>query len=557
MLRSLHVKNLALIDEAEVEFGEGLNILSGETGAGKSIIIGSINLALGGKVQKEMLRENADAALVELIFEVKEENIKAALAAMDVSVEDDMLIMSRKITGGRSVARINGETVPASKVKEAAALLIDIHGQHDNQLLMDESNHLSVIDDYDNSINPLLDSYKECYKEYTICKKAYESLSGDDESRIKEMAFLQYEINELESAALKPGEDEQIEADYRRMSNFQKIAGNLSEVSMLLSEGDNNLSDMAGAALKNMIAASEYDESLKDDCDILADIENLISDVAHNLSSYMDDFTFDQSEFNTLEERLDMINSLKMKYGKSIEDILSVLDDKKQKLSEYENYDEVVVARKAEYDRAYKKLMNAASLLSSQRKKTALNFSQDIINALKQLNFLDVRFEAEFEEKNPDSTGTDNVRFMISTNPGEDMKPLAKIASGGELSRIMLAIKSVMAETDVSKTLIFDEIDAGISGKTAQLVAEKLNTLSKTHQIICITHLPQIAAMADNHYVIEKSTKDNRTISNITKLSYDESIGELARMLGGSSITDAVVSNAKELKNMAQTAKNN
>ena len=221
------------------------------------------------------------------------------------------------------------------------------------------------------------------------------------------------------------------------------------------------------------------------------------------------------------------------------------------------NYDEVVVARKAEYDRAYKKLMNAASLLSSQRKKTALNFSQDIINALKQLNFLDVRFEAEFEEKNPDSTGTDNVRFMISTNPGEDMKPLAKIASGGELSRIMLAIKSVMAETDVSKTLIFDEIDAGISGKTAQLVAEKLNTLSKTHQIICITHLPQIAAMADNHYVIEKSTKDNRTISNITKLSYDESIGELARMLGGSSITDAVVSNAKELKNMAQTAKNN
>ena len=269
----------------------------------------------------------------------------------------------------RSQIKVNGQSFTSAQTRVLAHELIDIHGQHDNQLLMDESNHLSVIDDYDNSINPLLDSYKECYKEYTICKKAYESLS--------------------ESAALKPGEDEQIEADYRRMSNFQKIAGNLSEVSMLLSEGDNNLSDMAGAALKNMIAASEYDESLKDDCDILADIENLISDVAHNLSSYMDDFTFDQSEFNILEERLDMINSLKMKYGKSIEDILSVLDDKKQKLSEYENYDEVVAARKAEYDRAYKKLMNAASLLSSQRKKTALNFSQDIINALKQLNFLD------------------------------------------------------------------------------------------------------------------------------------------------------------------------
>ena len=524
MLVNLHVKNLALIEEENIDFDEGLNILSGETGAGKSIILGSINAALGSKTSPDFIRSGCEYGLSEITFAIPEDKIERIKELGVISCDDGELVISRKIMANRSQIKVNGQSFTSAQTRVLAHELIDIHGQHDNQLLMDESNHLSVIDDYDNSINPLLDSYKECYKEYTICKKAYESLSGDDESRIKEMAFLQYEIN---------------------------------EVSMLLSEGDNNLSDMAGAALKNMIAASEYDESLKDDCDILADIENLISDVAHNLSSYMDDFTFDQSEFNTLEERLDMINSLKMKYGKSIEDILSVLDDKKQKLSEYENYDEVVAARKAEYDRAYKKLMNAASLLSSQRKKTALNFSQDIINALKQLNFLDVRFEAEFEEKNPDSTGTDNVRFMISTNPGEDMKPLAKIASGGELSRIMLAIKSVMAETDVSKTLIFDEIDAGISGKTAQLVAEKLNTLSKTHQIICITHLPQIAAMADNHYVIEKSTKDNRTISNITKLSYDESIGELARMLGGSSITDAVVSNAKELKNMAQTAKNN
>ena len=557
MLVNLHVKNLALIEEENIDFDEGLNILSGETGAGKSIILGSINAALGSKTSPDFIRSGCEYGLSEITFAIPEDKIERIKELGVISCDDGELVISRKIMSNRSQIKVNGQSFTSAQTRVLAHELIDIHGQHDNQLLMDESNHLSVIDAYDNSIIPLLDSYKDCYKEYAICRKAYESLSGDDESRIKEMAFLQYEINELESAALKPGEDERVESDYRRMSNFQKIAGNLSEISMLLSESDNNLSDMAGAALKNMMAASEYDESLKDNCDILSDIENLISDVAHNLSSYMDDFTFDQSEFNILEERLDMINSLKMKYGKSIEDILSVLDDKKQKLSEYENYDEVVVARKAEYDKAYKKLMNAASLLSSQRKKTALNFSQDIINALKQLNFLDVRFEAEFEEKNPDSTGTDNVRFMISTNPGEDMKPLAKIASGGELSRIMLAIKSVMAETDVSKTLIFDEIDAGISGKTAQLVAEKLNTLSKTHQIICITHLPQIAAMADNHYVIKKSTKDNRTISNITRLSYDESVGELARMLGGSSITEAVVSNAKELKNMAQAAKHN
>ena len=518
MLVNLHVKNLALIEEENIDFDEGLNILSGETGAGKSIILGSINAALGSKTSPDFIRSGCEYGLSEITFAIPEDKIERIKELGVISCDDGELVISRKIMSNRSQIKVNGQSFTSAQTRVLAHELIDIHGQHDNQLLMDESNHLSVIDAYDNSIIPLLDSYKDCYKEYAICRKAYESLSGDDESRIKEMAFLQYEINELESAALKPGEDERVESDYRRMSNFQKIAGNLSEISMLLSESDNNLSDMAGAALKNMMAASEYDESLKDNCDILSDIENLISDVAHNLSSYMDDFTFDQSEFNALEERLDLINYLKMKYGNSIEDILSVLDDKKQKLSEYENYDEVVVARKAEYDKAYKKLMNAASLLSSQRKKTALGFSQDITNALKQLNFLDVRFETEFEEKNPE-------------------------------------IKSVMAETDISKTLIFDEIDAGISGKTAQLVAEKLNTLAKTHQIICITHLPQIAAMADNHYVIEKSTKDNRTISNITQLSYDESVNEISRMLGGSVITDAVISNAKELKNMAQLAK--
>ncbi len=557
MLVNLHVKNLALIEEENIDFEEGLNILSGETGTGKSIILGSINAALGSKTSPDFIRSGCEYGLSEITFAIPEDKVERIKELGVISCEDGELVISRKIMANRSQIKVNGQSFTSAQTRLLAHELIDIHGQHDNQLLMDESNHLSVIDEYDDTVRPLLDEYKQFYREYTKCKKEYESLSCDDESRIKEMAFLQYEINELESAALKPGEDEQVETDYRRMSNFQKIAGNLSEVSMLLSEGDSNLSDMAGSALKNMIAASEYDENLSENCDILSDIENLISDVAHNLSAYMEDFTFDQSEFNALEERLDLINSLKMKYGNSIENILSALEEKKQKLSEYENYDEVVAKRKAEYDLAFKQLKKSAEKLGAHRRKTALQFAEDIKNALRQLNFLDVRFEACFSEKEPDQAGTDDVRFMISTNPGEDMKPLAKIASGGELSRIMLAIKSVMAETDVSKTLIFDEIDAGISGKTAQLVAEKLNTLSKTHQIICITHLPQIAAMADNHYVIKKSTKDNRTISNITRLSYDESVGELARMLGGSSITEAVVSNAKELKNMAQAAKHN
>ena len=555
MLVNLHVKNLALIEEENIDFDEGLNILSGETGAGKSIILGSINAALGSKTSPDFIRSGCEYGLSEITFAIPEDKIERIKELGVISCDDGELVISRKIMSNRSQIKVNGQSFTSAQTRVLAHELIDIHGQHDNQLLMDESNHLSVIDAYDNSIIPLLDSYKDCYKEYAICRKAYESLSGDDESRIKEMAFLQYEINELESAALKPGEDERVESDYRRMSNFQKIAGNLSEISMLLSESDNNLSDMAGAALKNMMAASEYDESLKDNCDILSDIENLISDVAHNLSSYMDDFTFDQSEFNALEERLDLINSLKMKYGNSIEDILSVLDDKKQKLSEYENYDEVVVARKAEYDKAYKKLMNAASLLSSQRKKTALGFSQDITNALKQLNFLDVRFEAEFEEKNPDSAGIDNIRFMISTNPGEDMKPLSKIASGGELSRIMLAVKSVMAQKEEIETLIFDEIDTGISGRTAQKVAKRLSETAKGSQVICISHLAQIVSMADTHFLIEKNAENERTTTHITKLSEEESIREVARLLGGAEITKNVLDTAKEMKDMANRTK--
>ena len=553
MLVNLHVKNLALIEEENIDFDEGLNILSGETGAGKSIILGSINAALGSKTSPDFIRSGCEYGLSEITFAIPEDKIERIKELGVISCDDGELVISRKIMSNRSQIKVNGQSFTSAQTRVLAHELIDIHGQHDNQLLMDESNHLSVIDDYDNSINPLLDSYKECYKEYTICKKAYESLSGDDESRIKEMAFLQYEINELESAALKPGEDEQIEGDYRRMSNFQKIAGNLSEVSMLLSEGDNNLSDMAGAALKNMIAASEYDESLKDDCDILADIENLISDVAHNLSSYMDDFTFDQSEFNTLEERLDMINSFKLKYGRTIDDILEYADKRQEKLDALYHYDASLAQLKETVHEKEEELQKLADELTAARKKAASGFCKKVSEGLSELNFLNHEFNAEFEQTGHfTSNGGDSVKFMISTNVGEPLKPLSKVASGGELSRIMLAIKTVMAGKDDTQTLIFDEIDAGISGRTAQLVGEKLKQLSCGHQIICITHLPQIASMADTHFVIEKTASGDVTTTDIRQLSDENSIDELARLLGGSAITDAVRNNAAEMKNMAK-----
>lgn len=556
MLINLHVKNLALIEEENIDFENGLNILSGETGAGKSIILGSINAALGAKTSPDFIRSGCEYGLTEVTFSVPEDSIERIKELGVIDVSDGELIISRKITPSKSQIKVNGQSFTASQTRLLAKELIDIHGQHDNQILMDEENHIKVIDEYGfASLSSLKDNYKTDYKEFIRCKKELDELSFDDEDRQREQSFLEFEVNELEQANLKPGEDVQIETEYKRLNNYQKIANELSIASNLLNEGQDNISDMISEALRALINASEYDDELSQSVDTLSDIESLISDVSRNISSYMENFSFDNQEFIELENRLDIINSLKMKYGNSIETILKILDEKKQRLEEFSNFDEVYARKKNAYDCALTKVKSSGKKLSLERKKLSKILIDEIKSALSELNFLEVEFDAVFDEQAISPDGVDSVRFMISTNPGEDMKPLSKIASGGELSRIMLAIKSVMAESDINKTLIFDEIDSGISGKTAQMVAEKLSEISTNHQVICITHLPQIAAMADEHYVIEKSTKDNRTISNINSLSYDESIDELARMLGGSLITDAVIENAKELKNQAKQFK--
>lgn len=370
MLVNLHVRNLALIEEEDIDFGEGLNILSGETGAGKSIILGSINAALGSKTSPDFIRTGCDYGLAEITFYVPEHK-REVLKAMGVEeIDDGELVISRKIMQSRSQIKVNGQAFTSAQTRLLAHELIDIHGQHDNQVLMDENNHLDVIDEYgNNDISSILKEYQDAYKEYLKCKKAYNSLSIDEEERRKETTFLEYEINELESAALKPGEDEELESEYRRMNNYQKIADNLSEVSMLLSDGEHNLCDMAGQAVKCMIQASEYDETLSDNSNILSDIESLLSDVSHNLSIYMSDFSFDQSSFVQLEERLDLINSLKMKYADSIDRILEILEQKQQKLEEFNDYDAVILSRKNELDNSYKKLKNIGKKLSYARKR--------------------------------------------------------------------------------------------------------------------------------------------------------------------------------------------
>ena len=553
MLRSLHVKNLALIDEAEVEFGEGLNILSGETGAGKSIIIGSINLALGGKVQKEMLRENADAALVELIFEVKEENIKAALAAIDVSVEDDMLIMSRKITGGRSVARINGETVPASKVKEAAALLIDIHGQHEHQSLLSKKKHLEILDDYAKAELQLpKEMLKKDYRTYRAIEEELEQNSMDEEQRLRELSFLEYEWQEIDEADLTAGEDETLESEYKKFANGKKIVEALSHAYEYTKGGVDGASDLISRSLRELSAVSDFDRTVQGFSEELLEIDNLLSDFNREISDYLQEADFDEEHFFETEKRLDLINHLKSKYGDSVEQILEGQKKREEKIEQLKDHDAYVAKLRAEQKKAQEVFQADCAKVSKIRKKYAKKLTEEVQKALIDLNFLDVRFTMEFKEaENPNANGMDDAEFLISTNPGEPLKPLSKVASGGELSRIMLAMKAVLAQNDSIGTLIFDEIDAGISGRTAQMVSEKMNVIGKSHQVICITHLPQIAAMGDHHLRISKSVRDGRSYTDVSPMDRAHRIDEIARLLSGEEISDAARRNAEELLDAA------
>ena len=555
MLLNLHVKNLALIEESEVTFGSGLNILSGETGAGKSIIIGSVNLALGGKVSRSMLRENAEFALVELIFSIENEAQAEVLRALDIFPENGEIIMSRKIyASGRSVSRINSETVSASVMRKVASLLIDIHGQHEHESLLAKRNHMKYLDDFAKRV--LAERKKlltEVYDEYTVCRKKLEEASLDAKQQARELSFLQYEIDQ---ADLKPGEDEALEADFKKMSHGRKITEAIAECQELCSEGNENAADLIGRSVRALHMVAQFDASMEALSGQLEEVENLFSDFNRELSGYASELNFSEEAFQQIEDRLNQINHLKAKYGKTIERILEARQEKEEKLDQLQHYEEYRQQLQENLSQAEAKLNQLCQEVTEIRKSYAKDLTVQTTAALQDLNFLDVRFEMEFSRLDHfTANGWDETRFMISTNPGEPLKPLDAVASGGELSRIMLALKTVLAEHDEIETLIFDEIDSGISGRTAQMVAEKIKMTGKNHQIICITHLPQIAAMADHHFLIEKTSSADSTISNIRPLEREESIQELARMLGGVKITDTVLQNAKEMKEMADAVR--
>ena len=557
MLLSLHVKNLALIEEAEVEFHRGLNILSGETGAGKSILIGSLNLALGEKAPRELLRESADYALVELTFSVENDYQRRQLEALEVYPEEDMVIMSRRITAQRSVGRINSESVSAQRMREVAALLIDIHGQHEHQSLLQKRKHLEILDDY--AREELKESKEELarrYREYRALEREMAEAVTDESQRARELSFLKYEIGEIEEAAMTLGEDEELEISYRRLSNGKRILEAVGTAHELCAGEAGGADSLISRALRELSAVTAYDKALESLSGQLLDIDSLLNDFNRELSDYEADAEFSEEEFYRVEQRLTEINRLKAKYGDSIEKILAEKEAKKKRYETLKNYEQYLEDLRGRLKEAESRLKALCEEVSAVRRKRAAVLAGQVEKALSDLNFLNVVFQVEFTET-ADYTiqGRDEAEFLISTNPGEAPKPLGKVASGGELSRIMLALKTILAENDRIATMIFDEIDAGISGRTAQKVAEKLNVIGRTHQVICITHLPQIAAMADHHYLIEKSVVNQATISTIHELDQEESVKELARMIGGVKVTDTVRRSAEEMRDLALSVK--
>lgn len=558
MLHNLYVKNLALIDEIEVEFTKGLNILTGETGAGKSIILGSVNLALGGKYSADIIRKGAEYGYVELTFFVENKTQAEALKRKDIFPEDGVVVLSRKLMSKRSISKINGETVPIALLKEAASILIDIHGQHEHQSLLYKKNHLTILDAFaKENIKQVKEKLAKAYLIYKEQKEELEEALTDEKERNKEIGFLEFEIQEIRQAKLSRQEDETLEETYRRMTNGKKIVGNLEEA-YEYTGGTNSetASEAISRALRCMQEAAGCDEQAQDMFQQLAEIDSLLNDFNRELSDYKMSFDFSEETFFEVETRLNEINRLKAKYGNSIEEILEYCDKKEERLLKLQDYDAYLAQLQKKVEETEAEVKHYSNQLSLLRKEESVKLAEAIRKGLRDLNFLDTQFEIVFRELGTYTVqGTDEVEFMISMNPGEPVKALGDVASGGELSRIMLAIKSVMAEKDQIETLIFDEIDVGISGRTAQKVSEKMSFIGRNHQVICITHLAQIAAMADAHYAIEKQVDDGVTKSKIFRLSKEQEIEELARILGGAKITDTVMQSAAEMKELAERTK--
>ena len=555
MLSNLQIENIAVIKSASIDFENGFNVMTGETGAGKSIVIDSLNAILGERTSRELIRSGADSASVCAEFQNVGDNVKNELEKLGIE-KDDTLIVSRKLTpDGKNVCRINGMPATVSMLKALGVQLVNIHGQLDNQSLLSPETHCSFIDKLAGSGREL-NEFKELYSLYIKKENELKSLNTDVNEKNRRLDILNYQIEEIQKADIRPGEKDELTEKLGFLRNAEKVLDLLHTAYAALN-GDGEMpgaADIAADAASKLLSAADYSSDF-------AETANGVNDAAMNLSAYTEELRdkiysldYDPNETERAEERLDVIYRLSQKYGDSEEDILAYLENAEKERDALSFSDERAEQLRAETEKAYNEALAAAKKLSEIRIEAGKKFSADVERELAFLDMPSVKFIVNDSVGELYENGIDNIEFLLSANAGEEPKPLSKIASGGELSRIMLAIKTVMSE-DADKTLIFDEIDAGISGKTASKVSNQLARLSLSHQIICITHLPQIAAMADAHYIIEKSVHDNKTYSNIQRVAGDDSLNEIARMLSGETLTDSVLENAKELKIMADKVK--
>ncbi len=539
MITSLHIKNIGIIDEININLNEGFNVLTGETGAGKTLIIDSLQIIAGGRFSKEMIRRGENQSYVEM-----------SLYLPNKGFEEDTVIVSREMNiKGKNLCKINGRLVTVSELKEFMKDIIDIHGQNDNQSILDNSTHISLIDGFaDSEISNVKNEYTELYKEYQLTKKALNDNYGDDREKQRKLDLLKYEVEEIENANLKIGEEEEIEEKRKIISSSEKIVNNLQEAELQISE---NVIENLNIAIRSMEKIETYKEEY---ATLVGELKNAyyeLQEAARDISSNREDIYFDEEEQKEIEERWDLIHSLKRKYGNTIEEILKYKEEKSEEINQIENLDEYILSLKKQKQKLEKQMLELANKMHLIREKYGEKLSAEINSELQDLEMKNAKFSVHFEnneETDFNKDGLDKIEFMIQTNVGEEAKPLTKIASGGEMSRIMLAIKNVLADVDKIPVLIFDEIDTGISGIAANSTGEKMKSISKNHQVICVTHQASIAAKGDYNYYISKQVVNEKTSTKIKLLSENEVINEIARISSGS-ISEASINHAKELRN--------
>lgn len=548
MLNHLSVKNVAVIDELEVAFNSGMSALTGETGAGKSIIIDSINMILGDRANKELIRFGEEKAVVQAVFDANAQAL-TLLEENDIESEDNQIIISRRITSdGKSTARVNGTVVTLSLLRDIAGCLINIHGQHDNQALLTPQKHIKFLDDYAEN-DSLIEQYHSIYVKKREIEKQIKSLEMDEKEKMQRMDLLEYQVKEITSAKLTPDEDKTLSEQREIAVNAEKIKSAVNIAYENLYENDNVPSayDSLSMAADALTEISELNPAIKKVYNTLKEAAYSLEDAAHELNEFGSSVDFDESVLNEIEERLDLISKLKRKYGNTIEEILNFLEDSKNELDAIKLSDEKTSALKSELEKVIKELEESGEILSKTRKKAASELQEKIEKSLQELNMEKSKFCVSVEDDNEFfENGKNRVEFLISTNPGEPLKPLVKIASGGELSRVMLAIKSILADSDDVDTLIFDEIDTGVSGNAALKIANKLAAIGKTKQVICITHLPQITAAANTHYLISKNTDGALASTKLTELDNQGRAAELARIIDGK-VSELALEHAREM----------